>query len=126
MLKRYHSITVDNSFLSQPPGVDYSVAYIDRGQNRQNPNLVIPTQNRFAPISEWVGMSMGVDINNAQMEWEMAQSKQKRYNTGMQDSFSALSVDDKLSNMFQKLENLERTNSSIESIARGMNAYGNI
>ena len=65
---------------------------------------------------------MGVDTNNAQMEWEMAQSKRKRYNTGMQDSFSALSVDDKLSNMFQKLENLERTNSSIESIARGMNA----
>ena len=65
---------------------------------------------------------MGVDTNNAPMEWEMAQSKRKRYNTGMQDSFSALSVDDRLSNMFQKLENLERTNSSRESIARGMNA----
>lgn len=107
---------------NQPPGADYGAAYIDRGQNRQNTNFVIPTQNRFAPISEWVGMSMGVDTNNAQMEWEMAQSKRKRYNTGLQDSFSALSVDDKLSNMFQKLENLERTNSSIESIARGMNA----
>lgn len=107
---------------NQPPGADYGAAYIDRGQNRQNTNFVIPTQNRFAPISEWVGMSMEVDTNNAQMEWEMAQSKRKRYNTGLQDSFSALSVDDKLSNMFQKLENLERTNSSIESIARGMNA----
>lgn len=68
-----------------------------------------------------MGMSMDLEPNEGQMEWEKAQSKRRRVNTGTENSFASLSVDDKLLHMFQKLENLERTNKSIENLAQGVN-----
>lgn len=108
-------------YYSQPVPADYQFSSVDNGQIYQNVSYTLPTQNRFAPMNEWVGMSMDLDVNNSQMECEMTQGKRRRCNTGTQDTFSAMSVDDKLLNMFHKLENLEQTTKSIENIARGMN-----
>ena len=86
-----------------------------------NSTCVIPTQNRFEPLSEWVGMSLNTDTNMGQMEIDAAQNKRRRCNTGADSSFASLSVDDKLLHMFQKLENLEQSNRLIHCLAQGVN-----
>ena len=77
------------------------------------------TQKTFGPWSEWVGVSMNADNEfgyQEQMDFIASQSKRRRCNTGT-NSFSALSLDDKLLHMYEKLNSLEQTNKSIESIA---------
>ena len=71
----------------------------------------IPTQNRYAPLHEWVGYSMHTDMPGGQeqnMDIDSARGKRRRFNTGAgQSDFSHLSLDAKLSHICHKLDNLE-------------------
>ncbi|MEW8548173.1 MAG: hypothetical protein AB2693_32115 [Candidatus Thiodiazotropha sp.] len=56
-------------------------------------------------------------------EIDSAQTKRKRFNTGMtgtDQNFSTLSIDDKLSHMLQKLNNLEQSNQEIAKFSQGL------
>ena len=68
---------------------------------------------------------MGVNGDNGNyesMDFQTAQSKRRRFNTGTDNAaFSALSMDDKLSHMFDKLNDLEQTNKAVVNIAYSMN-----
>ena len=92
---------------------------IPAGEQQLNQCYAVHTQNTFGPLSEWVGVSMNADNEfgyQEQMDFIASQSKRRRCNTGT-NSFSALSLDDKLLHMYEKLNSLEQTNKSIESIA---------
>lgn len=92
---------------------------IPAGEQQVNQCYAVPTQNTFGPLSEWVGVSMNMDNEfgyQEQMDFIATQSKRRRCNTGT-NSFAALSLDDKLLHMYEKLNSLEQTNKSIESIA---------
>lgn len=78
----------------------------------------VPTENRFAPLDEWVGYSM--DSQNQEpmeLQWVPVRNKRKRFTTGSpttgtdpdQINFSTLTVDEKLSQMLAKLNSLERS-----------------
>ncbi|MCG8045177.1 MAG: hypothetical protein JAY66_05770 [Candidatus Thiodiazotropha taylori] len=74
-----------------------------------------------------MGTSINVDASDEQMDSYMyadnirtVQNKKRRCSTGTQRAFASLSVDDKLLHMFEKLENLEQSNRSIENIAQGV------
>ena len=91
----------------------------------ENGGYGFPTHGRVTPMGEWVGMSMNAGDNGGQMGFssDVAQNKRRRCNTGAgtQASFASFSLDDKLLHMFSKLENLEQSNKSIESVAQGLN-----
>lgn len=80
----------------------------------------VPVQNTFGPLNEWVGVAMDNERGfQDQMECDLAQNKRRRFNTGADpNSFSLLSIDDKLSNMYEKLNNLEQSNKAIENITQ--------
>ena len=84
------------------------------GQGQLNQRYSVPVQNAFGPLGEWVGYSMGIngDVGiHESMDLQTAQSKRCRFSTGTDNTaFSSLSIDDKLSHMFEKLNNLEQTN----------------
>ena len=105
------------------------------GQYAQNQMFSVPIQNSFAPLQEWVGYSMGVqapetELESEQMElqWIPVRNKRRRFNTGShaagtgQINFSTLNVDDKLSQMFEKLNTLERSNNEIMKITQQLNS----
>ena len=49
-----------------------------------NQYCAVPTQNRFAPLHEWVGYSMDTDIPGGQeqnMDIDSARGKRRRFNT---------------------------------------------
>ena len=72
-----------------------------------NQRYSVPIQNAFGPLGEWVGVSMGINgelRNPEDMDIQTAQSKRRRFNTGMENTaFSSLSVDNKLTHMCDKL-----------------------
>ena len=111
--------------IQQPSGC-FSANPTMGDQNRVIPGYGVPTQNRFAPLNEWVGYSMGIQNDlpqHEQIDWEAAQSKRKRFNTGAgsgEINFSSLSVDDKLSHMLIKLNNLEESNKVMVNISQGL------
>ena len=99
------------------------------GQGQLIQRYSVPVQNAFGPLGEWVGLSMGVDGVNSDngfyesMDFQTAQSKRRRFNIGTgtdNAAFSSLSIDDKLSHMFDKFNDLEQTNQAVVNIARGM------
>ena len=96
------------------------------GQYGSNQYFSVPTQNRFGPLGEWVGYSMGInetidESSEMEVQWIPVQNqKRKRFNTGgacagagMDTNFHSLSMDDKLSHMYEKLQNLELSNQTI-------------
>ena len=58
------------------------------GQYGSNQYLSVPTQNRFGPLGEWVGYSMGInetidESSEMEVQWIPVQNqKRKRFNTG--------------------------------------------
>ena len=83
------------------------------------------TQNRFAPLHEWVGYSMDTDMPGRQeqnMGIDSVRGKRRRFNTGDgQSDFSHLSLDAKLPHICYKLDNLELLNSDvITNITQGL------
>lgn len=124
---------------SSPSAVGYGAEPGGGGQYAQNHMFSVPTQNSFAPLQEWVGYSMGVqapgmgsetNLEPEQMEiqWIPVRNKRRRFNTGSpaagtgQINFSTLNVDDKLSQMFEKLNSLERSNNEIMKISQQLNS----
>ena len=90
-----------------------------------NQYCAIPTQNRYAPLHEWVGYSMDTDMPGGQeqnMDIDSARGKRRRFNTGAgQSDFSHLSLDAKLAHICHKLDNLELSNSDvITNITQGL------
>lgn len=93
------------------------------GQIAQNQFVSVPTENRFAPLGEWVGYSMDINNEDDQMDiqWVPVRNKRRRFNTGSpgagtvsdQINFSSLTVNEKLSQMFDKLNILEQSNQEI-------------
>lgn len=63
-----------------------------------------------------------------ELQWVPVQNKRKRFNTGSPDvgtdqiNFCALSVDEKLSQMFDKLNSLEQSNNEIMKISQQMSS----
>ena len=97
------------------------------GQGIQNHVYSVPIQNRFGPLNEWVGYSMGLQDQPNQMEFDQSQSdaahnKRRRVNTGGTGidsiNFLSLSLDDKLTHMYEKLSNMEVSMPSIANISR--------
>ena len=110
---------------------EHGYGHASGGQYVPNQFVTVPTQNRFAPLHEWVGYSM--DIQNSEQEqmelqWVPVRNKRKRFNTGSpaagtdQINFCSLSVDEKLSHMFDKLNNLEQSNYEIVKFSQQMNS----
>ena len=90
-----------------------------------NQRYSVTVQNAFGPLSEWVGLSMGVNnepgyVEN--MDIQTAQSKRRRCNTGTDNSaFLSLSIDDKLAHVCDKINNLEESNRTLVNIAHSVN-----
>lgn len=109
----------------QPQTVGYCSGMPSGGQYVSNQVFSIPTQNKFGPLNEWVGCSMGVQDPTEQMDWVAAQNKRRRFNTGTsgieQSNFSTLSIDEKLSHMMDKLNSLEDTNQTLVKFSQSMN-----
>ena len=111
----------------QPNGC-YDANMPQTGQSIANQCYNVPVQNTFGPLSEWVGMSMDIDNgqrfqDQVQASAEAAQNKRRRFSTGTginHNSFAALSIDDKLLNLFEKLNNLEQSNRTIEHLAHSV------
>ena len=108
----------------QPPPVGYCSGVPVSGQYVSNQVFSVPTQNKFGPLSEWVGYSMGVQDPAEQMEWIAAQNKRKRINTGMsgteQSNFATLSINEKLSHMMDKLNSLEDSNQTLAKFSQNL------
>ena len=100
------------------------------GQGHLFPGYSVPIQNSFAPLGEWVGLSMGINNDNdngvhESMDVQTAQSKRRRCNTGTDNAtFASLSMDDKISLMFDKLNHVEQTgeqtNKTVANIAQSL------
>lgn len=106
----------------------YDSGLASGGQYAQNQFCAIPTQNPFGPLSEWVGYSLDAQdsLENMDVQWIPVRNKRRRFNTGSpstgtdQINISSLSVDDKLSQMLNKLNNLEKSNQEIVKISQNM------
>ena len=117
--------------LSQPLNGGYGPGAPGGGQYVPNQYFSVPTQNRFGPLGEWVGYSMGIhdtmdDRSDMEVQWIPVQNKRKRFNTGstgtgMGPNFSTLSLDEKLLHMFEKLQNMEQSNQTIAQFSQNMN-----
>ena len=106
----------------------YDSGLASGGQYAQNQFCAIPTQNPFGPLSEWVGYSLDAQdsLGNMDVQWIPVRNKRRRFNTGSPSAgtdkinISSLSVDDKLSQMLNKLNNLEKSNQEIVKISQNM------
>ena len=95
------------------------------GQN-QSDIYVNPTDNRFAPLiplDEWSGYSMNCEPGFESMELEAMRGKIRRFSTGNgQLNSSVPNLDDKLSYICEKLDNLEKSSQTIATIAQNLNS----
>ena len=90
--------------LSQPLNGGYGSGAPGGGQYVPNEYFSASTQNRFGPLGEWVGYSIGIhdtmdDRSDMEVQWIPVQNKRKRFNTGstgtvMDPNFSTLSLDE--------------------------------
>ena len=87
------------SYTTQDP-VGHGSNLASGGQYAPNHFVSVPTQNRFAPLNEWVGYSMGVEEpEQMELQWVPARNKRRRCNTGSpgtgtgQNNFSSLDMD---------------------------------
>ena len=70
-------------------------------------------------MAEWVRYSINID--SEQMDVDDMQSKRRRLNTGHgQSDISNSNLDSKLSFICDKLDNLERSNQTIATIAQNL------
>ena len=117
--------------IRQPLTGGYGLGAAGVGQYGPNQYFNVPTQNKFGPLGEWVGYSMGIhepieESCEIEVQWIPVQNKRKRYNTGnmgagMESNFSSFSMDEKLSHMYEKLQNLEQSNQTIAQFCQNMN-----
>ena len=99
-------------------------------QYAPNQYFSVPTQNSFAPLHEWVGYSMGVEEPEPEqmdIQWVPVRNKRRRFNTASpnagtgQINFPSLNMDEKLSQMFEKLNSLEQSNKEIMKFGQQIN-----
>ena len=120
--------------IRQPFTGGYGPSAAGVGQFGPNQYFNVPTQNKFGPLGEWVGYSMGIhepiepieESSEMEVQWIPIQNKRKRFNTGnmgagMESNFSSLSMDEKLSHMYEKLQSLEQSNQTIAQFSQNMN-----
>ena len=120
--------------IRQPFTGGYGPGAAGVGQFGPNQYFNVPTQNKFGPLGEWVGYSMGIhepiepieESSEMEVQWIPIQNKRKRFNTGnmgagMESNFSSLSMDEKLSHMYEKLQSLEQSNQTIAQFSQNMN-----
>ena len=118
---------------TSPNPVGYGAEFDSGRQYVPNHFVTVPTQNRFAPLHEWVGYSMDVQEPGPgpepmELQWVPVRNKRRRFNTGSpaagtdQINFSSLNVDEKLSHMFDKLNSLEQSNNEIMKFSHQMNS----
>lgn len=106
----------------------YDSGLASGGYYAQNQFCAIPTQNQFGPLSEWVGHSLDAQdsLENMDVQWIPVRNKRRRFNTASpstgtdQINISSLSFDDKLSQMLNKLNILEKSNQEIVKISQNM------
>lgn len=106
----------------------YDSGLASDGYYAQNQFCAIPTQNQFGPSSEWVGHSLDAQdsLENMDVQWIPVRNKRRRFNTASpstgtdQINISSLSFDDKLSQMLNKLNILEKSNQEIVKISQNM------
>lgn len=106
----------------------YDSGLASDGYYAQNQFCAIPTQNQSGPLSEWVGYSLDAQdsLENMDVQWIPVRNKRRRFNTASpstgtdQINISSLSFDDKLSQMLNKLNILEKSNQEIVKISRNM------
>ena len=92
-----------------------SPSYLQTWQRQLNNDFFLPTHNYFGPLSDMIGDSLSMDytpsyIEPAQaMEAAAAQNKRRKFSAGATDmnAFNQLPLDDKISQMMEKLNNLE-------------------
>ena len=102
---------------------------LGNGQNQGN-LYAIPTHNRFAPLpslDEWVDYSINPGSGLEHVDVDVMRSKRRRFNTGDGQSdtsypISHPNLENKLSIICEKLDNLERSDQSIASIAQNVNS----
>ena len=116
------------SYTTQDP-VGHGSNLASGGQYAPNHFVSVPTQNRFAPLNEWVGYSMGVEEpEQMELQWVPARNKRRRCNTGSpgtgtgQNNFSSLDMDEKLSHIVDKLNGLEQSNREIMKFGQQMSS----
>lgn len=103
----------------RPPGM-CSPGYVQAWQRQLNYNYTMPTQNYFGPLSDMIEDSLNMDNTPGYlepMETVAAQNKRRKFSSGTDiNIFNNLSLDDKLSHMLEKLNNLKLSQRAIESI----------
>ena len=98
------------------------------GGNGQNHSdmYAISTDNRLAPLpplDEWVGYSMNCEPGFEHMEVDAMRNKRRRFSTGNGQSHTSVpNLDDKLSYICNKLDNLEKSSQTIATIAQNLNS----
>ena len=77
--------------IRQPFTGGYGPGAAGVGQYGPNQYFNVPTQNKFGPLGEWVGYSMGIhepiepieESSEMEVQWIPIQNKRKRFNTGI-------------------------------------------
>ena len=103
-----------------------SPSYLQTWQRQLNNDFFLPTHNNFGPLSDMIGDSLSMDytpsyIEPAQaMDAAAAQNKRRKFSAGATDmnAFNQLPLDDKISQMMEKLNNLELSQRAIDSISQ--------
>ena len=123
------SIRVMQNYQCIPSPGQSGLCTFGNGQNQGNV-YAIPTHNRFAPLpplDEWVDYSINTGSGMEHMDMDVMRSKRRRCNTGDGQSDTSYPIsnsylENKLSIICEKLDNLERSNQSIASIAQNVNS----